>query len=78
MYITGKYACYKGSDFCKSFKSKSCHFLTYRFIVTRVQIFKSFEFKSLIISSPISLNMCFGAQKNIETVLLSTHNIGFG
>ena len=46
--------------------------------VTRVQIFKSFEFKSLIIFLPFSLNMCFGAEKNIETVLLSTDNICFG
>ena len=36
--------------------------------------------KIVIIFLPISINICFGAQKNrlIETVLLSTHNICFG
>ena len=39
-----------------------------------------YERKTVIISLPINLNMCLGAQKNrlIETVLLSTHNICFG
>ena len=39
-----------------------------------------FEQKIVIIFLPISLNMCFGAQKNrlIEMVLLSTYNICFG
>ena len=41
---------------------------------------KIFERKIAVIFLSISLNMCFGAQKNhlIETVLLSTHNICFG
>ena len=41
---------------------------------------KFFVGKTVIISLPINLYMCFGAQKNrlIETVLLSTHNICFG
>ena len=36
--------------------------------------------KIMITSLSISLNICFGAQKNrlIETVLLRTHNICFG
>ena len=40
---------------------------------------ENFWAKIVIIFLPISLNICFGAQKNrlIETVLLSTHNICF-
>ena len=39
-----------------------------------------FEHKIVNITLPNSFNMFRGAQKNrlIETVLLSTHNIGFG
>ena len=45
-----------------------------------IQIYNFFECKIVIFFLPISLNICFGAQKNglIETVLLSTHNICFG
>ena len=40
---------------------------------------KMFGRKNLVDFLSISLNMCFGAQKNRlnETVLLSTHNICF-
>ena len=59
--------------------SMTCKILKY-FTQYNGQFDKFFRRKIVIIYRSISLNMCFGAQKNllIETVLLSTHNICFG
>ena len=76
LYATGFYVCV---FICLFLVSSPLGAMGWTVIVT-VPGEKLYERKTVIISLPINLSMCLGAQMNrlIETVLLSTHNICFG